>query len=72
MIPYHIFGHIAEYGIGFTDEEKKDLLPIGTRVILDYKKHEEIYKIRLMLDQEQFYVYKPDEILAFFTEDEEE
>ena len=31
-------GIIADYGIGFTEEEKVELLPIGTKVLLDYRK----------------------------------
>lgn len=64
-------GIIADYGIGFTEDEKAELLPIGTKVLLDYRKEVSQNKIRLHLDQEIFYVYEPENILAIIEEEEE-
>lgn len=64
-------GIIADYGIGFTEEEKAELLPIGTKVLLDYRKEVSQNKIRLHLDDEIFYVYEPENILAIIEEEEE-
>ena len=68
---YYI-GRIIDYGSGFTEEEKTELLPIGTKVILDYRKSVSENKIRLNFGEEIFYVYEPENILAIIEEEEEE
>ena len=67
VIPY--IGRIHDYGLGFTAEEIKDLIPIGTKVIMDYRKDHADGKIRLIFGKEQFYVYKPENILAIIEEE---
>ena len=62
-------GRIHNYGLGFTPEEMLDLIPIGTKVIMDWTKKAE--RIRLIFGEEMFYVYKPEDILAIIEEDEE-
>jgi co-chaperonin GroES (HSP10) len=68
----YFIGTVVDYGTGFTSDEKSELLPIGTRVLLDYRKEVSQNKIRLHLDQEIFYVYEPEHILAILEEEEEE
>jgi co-chaperonin GroES (HSP10) len=63
-------GKIHNYGIGFTEEEISDLLPLGTKVIMDYTKKAE--RIRLIFGEEMFYIYKPEDILAIIEEYENE
>lgn len=67
-IIYYI-GRIYDYGIGFTEDEKKDLIPIGTKVIMDWHKEVAEKKIRLIFGEEQFYVYDPQHILAIIDEE---
>jgi hypothetical protein len=55
----------------FNEDEKAELLPIGTKVLLDYRKEVSQNKIRLHLDNEIFYVYEPENILAILEEEEE-
>lgn len=59
-------GTIVGWGTGFTQEEKKDLIPIGTKVIMDYSKNAE--KIRLIMSEKNYYIYNPDDILAIIEE----
>jgi co-chaperonin GroES (HSP10) len=65
-IPY--IGRIHDYGLGFSEEEKKDLIPIGTKVIMNYLKNAE-GKIRLIFGKDQFYVQPVENILAIIEED---
>ena len=67
----YFIGVIADYGIGFTEDEISELLPIGTKVLLDYRKEVSQNKIRLHLDDNIFYVYEPENILAILEEEEE-
>lgn len=69
-IPF--IGIIADYGLGFTEDEKCELLPIGTKVLLDYRKEVAQNKIRLQLDKDLFYVYEPENILAILEDEEED
>lgn len=62
-------GRIHDYGLGFTEEEINDLLPIGTKVILNWKAKDPIGKIRLEFGEDIFYIYKPEHILATIEED---
>jgi hypothetical protein len=64
-IPY--IGRIYDYGLGFSEEEKKDLIPIGTKVIMNYLKNAE-GKIRLIFGKDQFYVQPVENILAIIWE----
>lgn len=63
-------GRIHDYGLGFTEDELKTLLPIGTKVILNWKADDPIGKIRLQFGEDIFYIYKPEHILAVINEDE--
>lgn len=67
VIPY--IGRIHDYGLGFTEEEKKDLIPIGTKVIMDYRRDHAEGKIRLIFGDEHFYVQLPKNILAIIEEE---
>lgn len=55
-------GTLIGWGTGFTQEEKKDLIPIGTKVIMDYSK--DVSKIRVIMNEKSYYIYNPEDILA--------
>lgn len=59
-------GTIVGYGTGFTEQEKKDLIPLGSKVIMDYSKNVE--KIKLIMSEKNYYIYNPDDILAIIEE----
>lgn len=63
-------GKIIDYGLGFTEEEKQELLPIGTKVIMDYRKSVSANKIRLNFGPNTYYIYEPENILAIIEEEE--
>lgn len=63
-------GRIHDYGLGFSEDEIKELLPIGTKVILNWKTNDPIGKIRLNFGEDIFYIYKPEHILATISEEE--
>jgi co-chaperonin GroES (HSP10) len=67
----HYIGTVIDYGLGFTEEEKKDLVPIGTRVIVDWKTKDAIGKIKLKLGQNTYYIYDPKYVIAMFVEEGE-
>ena len=67
----HYIGKIFAYGIGFTKEEKKDLIPLGSTVILDYRKIVAEDKIRLVFGDTTYYVYNPEHILAIIEDEDE-
>lgn len=60
-------GTIISYGTGFTEQEKKDLIPIGTKVLLDYSK--KLQRIKLIMSEKNYYIYDPDDILAIIEEE---
>lgn len=55
-------GTLIGWGTGFTQEEKKDLIPIGTKVIMDYSK--DVSKVRVIMNEKSYYIYDPENILA--------
>ena len=62
-------GKIIEYGIGFSEEEKKELIPIGTTVIMDYTKNAK--HIKVILADKLYYIYKPENILGIIKDKED-
>lgn len=62
-------GYIKQYGIGFTEKQKKELIPIGTKVILNYNKG--VKKTKLFMDEKIYFIYNPEDILAIITQDQE-
>ena len=54
-------GKVKAYGTLFTEEEKKNLVPIGSEVIMDVKKKADI---KIVIKNKVFYVRKEDEILG--------
>lgn len=64
-------GTIVEYGTGFSEEEKKELLPIGTRVLMDYRKEVAKDKIRLIFGETTYYVFTPENLLGVIEEVED-
>lgn len=59
-------GVIIAYGTSFNEEDQKDLLPIGTKVVMDYKKKA---KMKIVLGQSVCYVRDVDEVIGV-VEDE--
>lgn len=62
----HYIGRIFDYGIGFTEEEKKTLIPIGTKVLMNYKK--DVNRIKLIIEDKIYYIYNPEDILGIIEE----
>lgn len=62
-------GKIIEYGIGFSEEEKKELIPIGTTVIMDYTKNAK--HIKVILADKLYYIYKSENILGIIKDKED-
>lgn len=62
-------GYIKQYGTGFTEKQKKELLPIGTKVILNYNKCK---RTKLLMDEKIYFIYNPEDILAVITQDQED
>lgn len=61
-------GKLIDYGTGFTQEQKKDLIPIGSKVIMDYGKKAK--RTKLLMNQKTYYIYNPEDILAIINEEE--
>jgi hypothetical protein len=59
-------GYITAYGNGFTDEETKDLLPIGTKVVMEYGKKA---KMKIVIGKSVFYVRDVDEVIGVVEDD---
>lgn len=58
-------------GTGFTEDEKKDLIPIGTTVLMDYRKDVAKDKIRLEFGESHYYIFNPEHILGIIEDSEE-
>lgn len=67
IVPY--IGRIYEYGAALTEEEKKKLLPIGTKIIMDYRKKSAENKIRLVMGENTYYVIDIKNVIAVIEED---
>lgn len=65
QIIYYI-GKIVNYGSGFSEEEKKDLIPIGTKVLMDYNKN--VKRTKLIIEDKIYYIYNPENILGIIEE----
>ena len=59
-------GKIVNYGSGFSEEEKKDLIPIGTKVLMDYNKN--VKRTKLIIENKIYYIYNPENILGIIEE----
>lgn len=59
---------IIGWGTAWTDEEKKDLIPVGTKVILNYM--EKTNKIKLIMGEKNYYICQPDDFLGILTEED--
>lgn len=55
-------GTIIGHGTGFSKKEKKDLIPIGTKIIMDYSNKNQ--RTKLIMDEKNYYIIDPDNILA--------
>lgn len=65
----YFIGKVIEYGTGFTDEQKQQLVPVGTTVIMDYTKN--VHKTKLIMDGKVFYIYPVEGVLAIIENWEE-
>lgn len=54
-------GTIVEYGCGWTDDELKDLIPIGTKIIMDYSSKK---GTKLQLTERILIIHESDQIIA--------
>lgn len=61
-------GTIIGWGTGWTEKEKKDLLPIGTKVILNYM--EKNNKIKVLMGEKSYYICQIEDFLGILTEEE--
>ena len=62
-------GVIEAYGTGWSEEEKKDLLPIGTKVVMTYgKKSGDKGGVKLVFHGTVYYVRGFEEILGVIEE----
>lgn len=67
----HYIGHIVDYGTGFTKKEISELVPIGSKVILDWKTKDPIGKVQIKFGPDIFYIYDPKYVIAVIEEEEE-
>jgi co-chaperonin GroES (HSP10) len=63
-------GTIIGWGTGWTKKEQKELVPIGSKIILNYKEQND--KIRLFIGEKSYYICKAEDILATIIEEEDE
>ena len=59
-------GKIIAYGTSWTDEEIKDLVPIGTTVIFDYKNKK---GTKIQLVNRIMYIHEKEQVIAIKEED---
>ncbi len=59
-------GEIIGYGTCFTEDEIKDLLPIGTKVVMEYNKKA---KMKVIIKKNIYYVRDVDEIIGVLEDD---
>lgn len=65
-------GKIVAYGTMWTEEEKKDLIPIGKTVVFDYStpvQNKRLKSIKVAVGKDVYYLEDPDEILGVFEDD---
>lgn len=55
-------GTIIGHGTGYTKKEKKDLIPVGTKIIMDY--NEKSQRTKLIMGEKNYYIIDPENILA--------
>lgn len=58
-------GTVISHGTGFTDEEIKNLVPIGTKVIFEYK---EKRGTKLIFGKNVYYIKYEDQLLGIVEE----
>ena len=59
-------GTIIGWGTAWTQEEKKDLIPVGSKIILNYT--EKTNKVKLIMGEKNYYICDPDDLLAVIEE----
>ena len=63
-------GTIAEHGAAWTEEERKDLLPIGTRIVMTYGKNSvDRGGIKLDINDEVYMIRDADEIIGVLEDE---
>jgi co-chaperonin GroES (HSP10) len=64
-------GIIIEYGLGWTEEEKRDLVPIGSTIIMSYGKNSgDQGGTKLVIENEHYYIRDANEILGIIEDEE--
>lgn len=59
-------GTVIGWGTAWTKEEKKDLIPIGTKIIMDYTDKND--KTKLIMGEKNYYIINPEHILAIIED----
>ena len=63
-------GTIVEHGAGWTEEERKDLIPVGTRVVMSYGKDTSDGGGRKLVIKQQVYLVRTEDNILGVIEDE--
>lgn len=58
-------GKIIGYGTGFTEEEQKELIPLDTKIMMDWTDKNSVC---MHMDQEIYYIINPETIMAIITD----
>ena len=58
-------GTVIGWGTGWTKKEQKDLIPIGSKIILNLEKTD---KVKLIMNEKNYYICDTDDILAIIEE----
>lgn len=60
-------GTILGWGTAWTEEEKKDLVPVGSKIIMDYSQKNQ--RTKLIMNEKNYYIIDPENILAVIEEE---
>ena len=60
-------GTVVGWGTAWTEQEKKDLVPVGSKIILNYT--EKTNKVKLIMGEKNYYIIDQDDILAIIEEE---
>ena len=64
-------GIVVEYGSGWTDKEKQDLIPIGSKIVMSYGKNSgDGGGTKLVIEDEIFYIRDANEILGTIEDED--
>lgn len=54
-------GKIVDYGCGWSDDEIKNLIPIGTDIIMDYSSKK---GTKILLNEKIYFIHEEEQIIA--------